>query len=346
MPSASDADTPAQTLTFSITGRPAWASFNTTTGALTGTPSAGQVGLYSNIRISVSDGQASTALPTFSISVTAPPNRAPTISGSPSTSVTVGSQYVFQPSASDPDGQALTYTITNQPAWASFSNSTGRLSGTPADNHVGTTSGIVIRVSDGTASVALPTFSITVNAAPNRAPTISGTPATSATVGVAYSFAPTASDPDGDALTWSISGKPGPASFELTTGLLSWTPASAGTWSNIVITVTDSRGASASLPAFALTVAPAPASGTASLSWQAPTQYTDGSSLPGSQLDAYRIYQGTSAGSLNRVAEVDSGTMSFTVQSLAAGTHYFAVTAVTSSGTESALSAVGSKTIP
>jgi hypothetical protein len=38
--------------------------------------------------------------------------------------------------------------------------------------------------------------------------------------------------------------------------------------------------------------------------------------------------------------------MSFTVQALASGTHYFAVTAVTVGGTESALSSVGSKTIP
>jgi hypothetical protein len=204
----------------------------------------------------------------------------------------------------------------------------------------------VISVTDGTASAALPGFSITVNAAPNSAPTISGTPVTSATVGVAWSFAPTASDPDGDALTWSITGKPGPAGFNVSTGQLSWTPASAGTWSNIVITVTDSRGASASLAAFSVTVAPAAPTGTAALSWQAPTQYTDGSALPGSELDAYRIYQGSSAGSLTRVAEVDSGTMNYTVQSLASGTHYFAVTAVTSGGTESALSAVGSKTIP
>jgi hypothetical protein len=164
-------------------------------------------------------------------------------------------------------------------------------------------------------------------------------------VGTPYNFAPTASDPDGDTLTWSISGKPSAASFSVATGQLSWTPANAGTWGDIVITVTDSHGASASLPAFSITVAPAAPSGTATLSWGAPTQYTDGSSLPGSELGAYRIYQGTSAGALSRVAEVDSGTMTFTVQPLAAGTHYFAVSAVTVGGTESALSVVGSKTI-
>ena len=38
----------------------------------------------------------------------------------------------FVPTASDVDaGDALTYSITNQPSWASFSTSTGELSGTP-----------------------------------------------------------------------------------------------------------------------------------------------------------------------------------------------------------------------
>lgn len=344
-PSASDPDRWTR-LRYSITNKPTWASFSTSTGRLSGTPGSAQAGTTAGIVIRVSDGRLSAALPTFSITVTGgTANRPPSVSGSPATSVTAGAQYSFQPSASDPDGHALSWTITNKPAWASFSASTGRLSGTPTSSHVGTTTGIVIRVSDGTASAALPTFSLTVNATANRPPVVSGIPPTSVTVGNAYSFTPNGSDPDGDTLTWSIAAKPGPATFNVSTGRLSWTPSSTGTWSNIVITATDSRGAAVSLPAFSITAVPAPPIGTATLSWLAPTQYTDGSSLPASQLGAYRIYRGTNAGSLSRIAEVDDGTLSFTVQSLAAGTHYFAVTAVTVGGTESALSAVGSKTI-
>jgi len=50
------------------------------------------------------------------------------------------------------------------PAWATFSIATGQLSGTPAATDVGTYSGIVISVSDGVSSAALPAFSITVAA--------------------------------------------------------------------------------------------------------------------------------------------------------------------------------------
>ena len=61
-----------------------------------------------------------------------------------------GTAYSFQPTASDPDGNPLTYSITNAPPWATFSTTTGRLQGTPTASHVGTYSNIVIRVSDGT----------------------------------------------------------------------------------------------------------------------------------------------------------------------------------------------------
>jgi hypothetical protein len=54
---------------FSIQNRPGWASFNTSTGRLTGTPTASDVGSYGNIRISVSDGSISTALAAFSLTV-------------------------------------------------------------------------------------------------------------------------------------------------------------------------------------------------------------------------------------------------------------------------------------
>lgn len=64
-PNANDADGDA--LAFSIQNRPAWASFNSSTGKLTGTPT--QAGLSANVIISVSDGKATTRLAAFSIDV-------------------------------------------------------------------------------------------------------------------------------------------------------------------------------------------------------------------------------------------------------------------------------------
>src|SRR5690606_15281700 len=158
-PSASDAD--GDTLGFSIRNRPSWASFDTASGRLSGTPTSG--GVYGDIVISVSDGKASASLPAFSITVNAAAvNRAPPIYGPPGATVTAGAAYSFQPNASYPDGDTLTYSIQNRPSWASFDANTGRLAGAPNQSDAGVYSNIVISVSDGKASASLAPFSITV----------------------------------------------------------------------------------------------------------------------------------------------------------------------------------------
>ncbi|MEP7311415.1 MAG: putative Ig domain-containing protein, partial [Pseudomonadota bacterium] len=162
-PTASDAE--GDTLMFQISGKPAWASFSVSTGALTGTPAVSDVGGQANIVISVSDGRLSTALPAFALlvqpaSVTPPANRAPTISGTPGTTAEVGTAYSFQPTAADADGDALTFTATNLPAWATLDANTGKLSGTPTG--AGSHSAIGIAVTDGKVTVSLASFNITV----------------------------------------------------------------------------------------------------------------------------------------------------------------------------------------
>src|SRR5436190_19169291 len=89
-------------------------------------------------------------------------NQAPTISGTPQGSVVQSTVYSFTPTASDPDGNTLSFSVVNLPAWASFNANTGRLSGTPTSANVGTYSNIRISVSDGTATTNLATFSIQV----------------------------------------------------------------------------------------------------------------------------------------------------------------------------------------
>jgi hypothetical protein len=333
-------------LTYSITNRPGWATFNSSTGRLSGTPASANIGTNSNIVIRVSDGQATAQLPAFSIVVSNVANRAPTISGSPATSVATGAAYAFQPTASDPDGNPLTFSISNRPTWASFSSGTGRLSGTPTSSQAGTYGNIVIRVSDGQATAQLPAFAIAVGGSGgggNRAPIISGTPSTSVMQGTAYSFQPTASDPDGNALTFSVTNLPSWATFSSSTGRLQGTPTAAhvGTYSNITIRVSDGTATTA-LPAFNITVA-AVASGSATLSWTPPTRNTDGSSL--TNLSGYRVRWGTSAGNYtNSVTLNNAGLTSYVVSNLVPGTYYFVVSALSPSG-ESQFSNVGSKRV-
>ncbi len=341
-PSASDGDGDA--LTFSVQNLPAWATFSTSNGRLSGTPTSAQVGTYPNVVISVSDGKASASLAPFSIAVSAVPNRAPTITGQPATSVTAGQPYSFTPSASDADGDALTFSIQNLPAWATFSSSTGRMSGTPTSAQVGTYPNVVISVSDGKASASLAPFSVAVSAVPNRAPTITGQPATSVTADQPYSFTPAANDPDGDVLTFSIQNRPAWATLSPSTGRLSGTPSGtqAGTYPNVVITVSDGK-ASASLPAFSVIVEPV-VTRSVTLSWQAPTQNEDGTPL--TNLAGYEVHYGQTSGQYSQTLPLpDAGFTSVTVEDLTPATWYFAVKAVNSAGVVSSFSNEASKAI-
>ena len=342
-PTAGDPD--GDTLTFSIANQPSWATFSSRTGQLSGTPAKTNTGTFSNVVISVSDGTLTAALPAFSIQVQPPPDHAPVIGGTPSTNVVAGASYSFTPTASDPDGDPLTFSVANRPSWASFSNTTGQLSGTATTGNVGIFSGIVISVSDGTLTTSLPAFAIAVSAPANPPPTISGAPATSANAGTAYSFTPTASDPNGNALTFSIQNPPSWASFNTQSGNLSGTPGSgdAGTYSNIIISVSDGTS-TASLAAFSIIVTQV-ANGSATVSWSAPTQNTDGSAL--TNLAGFNIYYGTSAGNLSQSVQIaNPGLTTYALGNLAPGAWYFAVNAYTTAGAESALSSIASKTIP
>ncbi|MFC1524734.1 putative Ig domain-containing protein, partial [Thermodesulfobacteriota bacterium] len=188
---------------------PAWLTFTDNgngSGTLTGTPDDAAVDDHS-IVLRVSDGELYEEQ-SFTITVDNV-NDLPTISGSPATTVFEHGPYDFTPSYQDDDiGETVEFSITNKPLWASFSTVNGQLSGTPGDNHVGTTFGIVITVIDSkNATDSLGPFDLTVINI-NDVPTISGIPVTSVNQDQAYSFIPTAGDADNDPLTFSIVNMP------------------------------------------------------------------------------------------------------------------------------------------
>ncbi len=257
--------------------------------------------------------------------------------------MTAGEAYSFTPTASDPEGKSLSFSIANRPTWLSFSASTGRLSGTPSSSAAGEYVEIRIQVSDGRSTATLGPFSITVLDA-NRPPSISGAPATAAREGQAYEFTPTAVDADGDTLTFAISNRPSWASFNSATGRVAGTPGtgSVGTYSNITISVSDGK-LGASLSPFAIAVQQI-SLGSVTLSWQAPTLRLDGTPL--TNLAGYRIRYGTSPGNYPNTRQITNpGVTTLVVDNLPAGTYYFVATAYDSDGRESDFSVVVSKSI-
>jgi hypothetical protein len=193
-------------VTFAISNKPSWASFDAGTGRLYGTPlPQTNVGTFSNIVIAASAGGQRATLAPFAITVLPLPNIPPTIGGSPAPSVVTGSAYAFQPKATDPNGLQVGFGIWNKPSWATFNNTTGLLSGTPAALNAGTYSNIVITAYDGYSKAVLPAFNILVQKAgsnPLGTPPAAGSGEATTTTGSAtLSWTPPTQNNNGSPLT-------------------------------------------------------------------------------------------------------------------------------------------------
>jgi VCBS repeat-containing protein len=137
-------------------------------GLVNYTPTTANFNGADSVVVTVSDSAtpAGTIDIIITVDVTAV-NDLPTISGTPNDTITNGSAYSFMPTAADVDEQALTFSIENMPAWTNFTIADGTLAGTPELSDVGGDfSNIIISVTSGSDTVALPAFTITVNAAP------------------------------------------------------------------------------------------------------------------------------------------------------------------------------------
>lgn len=102
----------------------------------------------------------------------------PQISGAPKTQAEVNAAYSFVPSASDPDGDKLSFTIANRPGWLSFASATGALTGRPTAAHVGVYKNITIQVEAAGQHETLPSFDIEVVAVGQQGVTLSWNPPT------------------------------------------------------------------------------------------------------------------------------------------------------------------------
>ncbi|MGO3785800.1 MAG: tandem-95 repeat protein [Pseudoalteromonas prydzensis] len=259
-PTANDID--GDSLTFSISNKPSWASFDSSTGQLSGTPSNDDVGMTSNIVIAVSDGAITTALSSFNLTVNNV-NDAPTISGTPNTTVSEDSMYQFIPSARDIDGDSLSFSIINKPSWASFDTSTGELAGTPQNEDVGSYAAITISVNDGTDSASLTPFTLEVTNT-NDAPVgqnfaFSLDEAATLTVALVNGLLSNASDDDaGDTLSAELVSQPQFGSVSLNSdGSFSYQhDGSENHGDSFTFQVRDSAGALSAIQTVTLTITP------------------------------------------------------------------------------------------
>ena len=205
-------------LTYSATEVPDSADFDPLTREFTWTPVYGESGTY-DVTFNVSDGDLSDS-ETITISVGLV-NRAPELGSIGDKTISEGSELNFTISANDPDGNALEYTTSTLPDGASFDAVSHVFTWTPDYEQEGSYS-IDFSVSDGSLADS-ETISIEVLNT-NRAPVLSEIGNMDVAEGEEISFTIDANDPDSDTLSYSASGIPDDAVFNINTRTFVWTP--------------------------------------------------------------------------------------------------------------------------
>lgn len=147
-------------------------------------------------------------------------------------------------------GKTLSAILVSNPASGSLSlAANGGFNFTPAAGFTGPVS-FTYRASDGTASSAPATVTITVAPAQNRAPNGTITPPVQAFVGQPANFQGSATDPDGDNVSylWNFGANASPATSTAQNPAVTFSTAGTRT---VTLSVTDSRGLADPTPATA-----------------------------------------------------------------------------------------------
>src|SRR5438105_1455086 len=176
--SATDADVPANALTFSATGLPTGAIFDSATRTFSWTPSESQgPGTFPGVIFTVNDGQGGTASETIQITVTEV-NQAPVLDANGNRSANEDQQMTFTNRATDAavPANAFTFSATGLPTGAIFDSSTLSLrDALPISQGPGTFPGVIFTVNDGQGGTASETIQITVTEV-NQAPVVNDQP--------------------------------------------------------------------------------------------------------------------------------------------------------------------------
>jgi RHS repeat-associated protein len=206
-----------------VTGSPTGVTINSSTGQVSWTPVSSQLAAR-EITIKVSDNKGGAATQTLNLEViAAQPNQAPQFTSTPRNNARIGSNYFYQPTASDPDGDSLSFKLLTTPS-GMVMDKDGRIIWSPAANQFGQNA-VKVEVSDGFGGKATQSFNIYASdRASNNLPTITSTPITKTNTEKLYTYKPTANDPDGDYLLWSLDNAPTGMVIDPTTGSISWQP--------------------------------------------------------------------------------------------------------------------------
>ncbi|MDX1690325.1 MAG: putative Ig domain-containing protein [Acidimicrobiia bacterium] len=230
---ASDPD--GDPVTWSATGLPDGLAIEAATGVIRGTLGYAAAGTY-DVTVTATDGGTPPLEGTVAFSLEVlDVNRVPSVPAPADREDVEGEAIEFAPGATDPDGDALTWSATGLPPGLEIDPSTGRITGVVEEEGVYE---VTLGVDDGAASDAA-TFSWAVTS-PGR-PVVQPIADLVSIVGQSVSRTVQATHPAGYGLTFSASGLPEGTGIERSSGRIAGTPEATGTY-DVVVTVTGERG--------------------------------------------------------------------------------------------------------
>ncbi len=230
---ATDADVPANTLTFSLeAGAPAGATINGSTGAFSWTPAAN--GTFPvTVRVTDNGSPALFDNEAISITVSAAPNQPPVVTNPGNKTTNELSALTFTVTATDPNSSdVLTFSLdAGAPAGATIGGSTGAFSWTPTEAQGPGTFPITIRATDNGTPVLSGSAAITVTVNEvNVAPVVTnpGNKTVAELANLAFTATATDADLPANTIAWSLdAGAPAGATIGAANGAFSWTPTEA-----------------------------------------------------------------------------------------------------------------------
>ncbi|HTM07865.1 MAG TPA: Ig-like domain-containing protein [Verrucomicrobiae bacterium] len=229
------------------------------------TPSFSQAGNYPNVTVTVTDNGSPPLAASGQFTITVGNiNRPPVLAAIGNITMNEGQVLQFTLSATDPDGDGLSFTAANLPTGAGVTdnhNGTAVFNWTPGFTQAGNYANVTVTVTDnGTpAQSASQSFTITVGNV-NRPPVLGAIGNRATGEGVLLQFTITATDPDGDGLSFAAANLPTGAGLTDNhngSATFAWTPAAGqtGNYPNVTVTVTDNGSpAQSASQSFTITV--------------------------------------------------------------------------------------------
>ena len=237
-------DLDGDSLRYSLSSAPAGMSIDATSGLASWTATSAQAGL-NPVVILVEDGHGGSGTQSFSILastvVGGNGNRPPAITSAPLTQVTLGQTYRYYATASDPDGDAVSFSLLQAPAGMSIDSNTGLIAWTPPA--LGTVP-VTIRVSDGrggTASQSFVVATVDTSSEVDHRPVVTQAPFGNAKVGEPYEMQLQVVDADGDPMHFELVSGPVGSVVDPNSGMVTWMPAAEGSFS-FTVRITSGNG--------------------------------------------------------------------------------------------------------